>query len=49
MPTQYNFNTNFSKKLKFLRLKLMCLWLSYKNYFYIVKVTKEMSRIWNWI
>jgi hypothetical protein len=49
-----DFNTKLSQKIKFLRLKIMCLWLSYKKkygkkfFFGILKVTEEKSRIRNW-
>jgi hypothetical protein len=46
-----DFNTKYKQKIKFLRLKIMCLWLSYKKkilekiFFCILKVTEERSRI----
>jgi hypothetical protein len=45
---------NFSKELNFLRLKMMCLCVSYKkkkkkNFSCILKVVEVRSRIWRWI
>ncbi len=42
---------HFLQKIKFLRLKIMCVWVSYKknmkkiNFFFILEVTEERSRI----
>jgi hypothetical protein len=31
MPAKYHFNTKFKQKIKFFRLKMMCMWASYKK------------------
>jgi len=60
MFAKLDFTTKVEKKIKFLRLKMMCLWASYKkkiwkqqNVFCILKINEERSRIrscfWIWI
>jgi hypothetical protein len=55
MLAKLKFTTKVQQKIKFLRLKIMCLRVSYKKKlkilkkFGILKITEEKSRIRSWI